>query len=113
MPPNLNGTPPPHCDQHVHDAAPVRSLGTFGQSVENSLMDARLREVGGVCRCARCCCKPGQGHNHPAWIAYEAEERALERYRNALASGLSDYEAREEGWPDVPPPWSRDATESA
>jgi hypothetical protein len=63
---------------HVHDANPVRGLGTFGQSVENSLMDARLREVGGICRCVTCCCKPGRGHNHPAWRAYEAEERVRE-----------------------------------
>jgi hypothetical protein len=86
-------------DQHEHAAPPVRNLGAFGQSVENSLMDALLRQVGGVCRCVRCCCKPGQGHNHPAWALYEQEQRAQERYADALASGLSDAEAREEGWP--------------
>lgn len=61
-------------------------------------------EVGGLCRCVACCCRPEVGHNHPAWIAYEAEERALERYRDARASGLSDHEAREEGWPSAPEP---------
>lgn len=46
---------------------------------------------------------------HP-WTAPSAEQllartrglreaAALERYYAALASGLSDYEAREEGWP--------------
>ena len=54
---------------------------------------------GGLCRCMTCCCKPGEGHNHPAWQVYEREQRALERYQDALASGLSDYEARAEGWP--------------
>jgi hypothetical protein len=29
----------------------------------------------------------------------DSEAAALERYEAALASGLSDYEAREEGWP--------------
>jgi hypothetical protein len=31
-----------------------------------------------------------------------SEAAALERYEAALASGLSDYEAREEGWPTRP-----------
>lgn len=56
-------------------------------------------EVAGLCRCLKCCCKPGEGHNHPAWQAYEAELRAQERYEDAKASGLSEHEAREEGWP--------------
>ncbi len=44
-----------------------------------------------LCRCAKCCCGPGRGHNHPdfpAWAA-EAERRdqaMLERYRALLAN---------------------------
>lgn len=61
------------------------------------------RDVGLICRAVPCCCKPGQGHKHPAWIAYEAKQRARERYDEAKASGLSDYEAREEDWPNGAP----------
>lgn len=86
-------------EHHQHDAPPTRGLGAFGQSIENSLMNELLRKVGGLCRCTPCCCKSGQGHNHPAWAYYEAEQRAWDRYKDALESGLSDFEAREEGWP--------------
>lgn len=81
-------------------------MSAFGQSVENSLADERLKKlrvVGLTCRCVPCCCEEGRGHKHPAWIAYEAEERARERYEDALTSGLSDHEAREEGWPSDRP----------
>ena len=53
----------------------------------------------GLCRCTPCCCKPGEGHHTEVWKVYEREQRAYERYQDALASGLSDAEAREEGWP--------------
>lgn len=52
-----------------------------------------------LCRCMACCCPPGRGHNSAAYARYEDSLRAYERYRDALASGLSDAEAREEGWP--------------
>lgn len=58
-------------------------------------------QVGGLCRCVACCCKVGEGHKHPSWRAYEAEARAWERYQDARNSGLSEYEAREEGWPSA------------
>lgn len=28
-----------------------------------------------MCRRLTCCCKPGEGHNDPAWIAWEARQR--------------------------------------
>jgi hypothetical protein len=59
-------------------------------------------DIGFLCRCARCCCPPGRGHHDPRWVAYEAEQRALERHESARESGLSEYEAREEGWPSAP-----------
>lgn len=31
----------------------------------------------------------------------QQETEAVERYKGALAAGLSDYEAREEGWPSI------------
>lgn len=34
----------------------------------------------------------------------EEERQAQKRYQNALAKGLSDHEAREEGWPTPSPP---------
>lgn len=33
-------------------------------------------EVGLVCRCMRCCCPPGRGHNHPRYDEYLATLRA-------------------------------------
>lgn len=61
--------------------------------------DDAIEAAGPLCRGVPCQCPPGQGHNHWAWIAYETEARAKERYADALRSGLSDHEAREEGWP--------------
>lgn len=37
-----------------------------------------LKLVGPLCCCVVCCCEPGQGHNDPVWIAYEAQQRAEE-----------------------------------
>lgn len=41
------------------------------------MTDEELRRleasIGGVCRCLKCCCKPGQGHNHPRWREYLQE----------------------------------------
>lgn len=34
------------------------------------------KHVGPMCRCLKCCCKPGQGHKHPDWIAWEKRFRA-------------------------------------
>jgi hypothetical protein len=66
----------------------------------NALLQALADAIpGGLCRCVKCCCSPGLGHHSPQYAAYEAEMRALERYEDARATGLSDYEAREEGWP--------------
>jgi hypothetical protein len=79
-----------------------------GDAAVNDLHDAiaaaqaratLTKRIGGLCRCLPCCCKDGEGHNHPAWKLYEAEERAHGRYQDALEFGLSDHEAREEGWP--------------
>ncbi|MET0271893.1 MAG: hypothetical protein ABW360_02780 [Phenylobacterium sp.] len=53
---------------------------------------------GGLCRCVSCC-PPGLGHHSPQYAAYEAEMRSLERYEDAKETGLSEYEARAEGWP--------------
>lgn len=66
------------------------------------LLDALASAIpGGLCRCVKCCCKPGTGHYSPQYAVYEAEMRAVERYEDAKESGLSEYEAREEGWPEV------------
>lgn len=59
-------------------------MSAFGQSVENSLAYERDKER----------------RMYP-WCADEAEEQARQRYHDALESGLSDYEAREEGWPST------------
>lgn len=47
----------------------------------------------------------------PAPDADVAEAAAVGRYEAALASGLSDYEAREEGWPSTVSPEVRLAGE--
>lgn len=56
---------------------------------------------GGLCRCVPCCCGPGRGHHSLQYAAYEQEADAVERYEDAKARGLSEHEAREEGWPRV------------
>ena len=38
------------------------------------------------------------------WIKWDRERASHLRYQAALAHGLSDHEAREEGWPTLPPP---------
>lgn len=51
---------------------------------------------------------PEQHRDDCAWCAAGPEEReAVERYQAALAAGLSDHEAREEGWPDPSPDETR------
>lgn len=32
----------------------------------------------GYCRCAACCCKAGQGHNSPEYLAWEKRQHARE-----------------------------------
>lgn len=44
--------------------------------------------VGALCRCMRCCCEPGQGHNHPDfewWVLYQ----------NSVEEGTPDLLARQ------------------
>lgn len=67
---------------------------------DHALLQALADAIPGVlCRGVPCQCSPGLGHNTPQYEAFAAEQRAHERYVDALESGLSDYEAREEGWP--------------
>jgi hypothetical protein len=40
--------------------------------------------VGLVCRCLRCCCPPGRGHNHPR---YNEMWHAMHPERDEQASG--------------------------
>lgn len=28
-----------------------------------------------MCRCVKCCCKPGEGHKHPLYLAWELRQR--------------------------------------
>lgn len=39
-----------------------------------------------LCRCLPCCCKPGEGHNDPRWIAYE---QALDELEEAYGGSAS------------------------
>jgi hypothetical protein len=41
--------------------------------VTDAELEQLEREIAGVCRCLTCCCKPGQGHNHPRWSEYLRE----------------------------------------
>jgi hypothetical protein len=37
--------------------------------------DPKPTHVGPMCRCMSCCCRDGQGHKHPDWIAWEERQR--------------------------------------
>ena len=56
---------------------------------------AATRCTSRVSFCARCM----YDHHFFGWETCGQEDEAMLRYKGALASGLSDYEAREEGWP--------------
>ena len=59
------------------------------------------------CNTADCAIELGGTHWHPPGRAAELvwpELGPTQRYQDALAAGLSDHEAREEGWPQQAPP---------
>lgn len=42
-----------------------------------------------MCRCLVCCCKPGEGHRDPAWIAWEARHSAgMTELQAAVETGI-------------------------
>lgn len=48
-----------------------------GESVQTE--PVKPTPKGMMCRCLDCCCKPGEGHKDPAWIAHEAALKAARR----------------------------------
>lgn len=67
---------------YVCDARPVTQYGPAPEGwppVEGAnRQEPAAPEVGGLCRCLKCCCPPGEGHNDPRWKAYEKALRAYE-----------------------------------
>lgn len=43
--------------------------------------------VTGLCRCLKCCCRPGEGHHHPDYDWWC-------RYRENIEEGFLDHQAR-------------------
>jgi hypothetical protein len=66
------------------------------------------------CNTADCAIELGGTHWHPPGRAAELvwpELGPTQRYQDALAAGLSDHEAREEGWPQPAPPTATELQE--
>lgn len=82
LPDEADSPPALACDGPRHRGEPGR--------LPNADLTGVVPLPGGLCRCMTCCCKPDEGHNHPAWQVYEREQRAAE--------------ARKEGWSSAPEP---------